>query len=116
MVKHCISKEVLDCFYLTEENRDEFINMINNDLPKNEYAVLFEDDDYHMILQYIFFNYNNTRHAAKTKSYYYNYWYVKKYDYYGEFEDWEEYSNKDFEKRFKFITDKEYEEWENLWK
>lgn len=113
-----MSKSVLNCFYLTKENKNEFINILREsyenvniiiDGENDKYIHLkFElksDSDLDSNIDYSFY-----------EMFYYNYWYVEEYNYFGDEIEWQLYSDEDFNKRFKFVTDKEYESWKDLWK
>lgn len=112
MVKHCRSMSVLNCFYLTRKNKDEFINVLKETYKNDNITVADENDKYISL----YFELESNPKYSFREMYFYNYWYVEEYNYYGDEIEWNLYSNEDFNKRFKFVTDKEYEDWKELWK
>ena len=111
MVKHCSPISVLKCFYLTKENKDEFINILRKTY-KNDNIYLIERHNYIIL----YFSLESNPECSFREIYFYNYWYVEEYNYYGDEIEWNLYSEEDFNKRFKFVNDKEYDNWKDLWK
>lgn len=112
MMKHCRSMSVLNCFYLTKENRDEFINILK-ETYQHDNIELIEKSDERITL---YFSLTLNPEYSFKETYFYNYWYVEEYNYYGDEIEWNLYSEEDFNKRFKFVNDKEYDNWRDLWK
>ena len=116
MVKHCSPISVLKCFYLTKENKDEFINMLRKTYEDVDITIKEESNKYIFLKFELNQDPNSDIDYSFYNMYYYNYWYVEEYNYFGDEIEWNLYSDKDFNKRFKFVNDKEYEVWRNLWK
>lgn len=67
-MQKCISKEHLDCVYLTKESRDEVLKILEPLLGKDDYVSIVEEDDKVVVFHF------KWRHKAH---YYYNHWYVR---------------------------------------
>lgn len=104
MLKHCRSKEELNCCYLTKENINEFIDILKQFLNYCKYKDirLLKINDDHILTEYVY-NYDG-KEFTKFERYYYNYWYVEEFDYYGELIGWMQYKDEDFNKWYEFIN------------
>ena len=116
MVKHCSPISVLKCFYLTKENKDEFINILRKTYENVDITIEEKSNKYIFLKFELKQNPNSDIDYSFYNMYYYNYWYVEEYNYFGDEIEWNLYSDEDFNRRFKFVNDKEYEVWRNLWK
>lgn len=90
-MKTCISKERLNCIYLTKETRDEVLKELEPRLGKDDLVSIVEDNDREVVVYH--FGWHKTHYR-------YNNWYVKNYD--GE---WERYTDEEFKEQFELIEE-----------
>lgn len=88
-MQKCISKEQLDCIYLTKESRDEVLKILEPDIGENEYVSIIEDNDREIVVYHF---------GLYKIHYFYNHWYVRK-GYY----EFTRYTDKEFKDMFELV-------------
>lgn len=86
----CISKEQINCFYLTKETRDEVLKKLEPHIF-NDNVKIIEDNDRRVVV---------CREGWYKTYYFYNHWYVRNYDC-----EWERYTNKEFRENFQLVEE-----------
>ena len=90
-MQKCISKDALDCILLTKDNKDEFLEIVEPMIGKNEMIMVTIDDEKQIAVKHLGWN---------TSHYYYNYWYVREDGW-----DFTRYTKDEFEEYFELKTE-----------
>lgn len=95
MMKTCISKEELRCFYLTKDNYKEFLDEVYPDY-KNDYISIEITDNAVKVHEY------DLVHMSQEFQYG---WYVEEESIYQGYPTWEHYSDEYFKENFKLVDE-----------
>lgn len=88
----CVRKEQYECIYLTKQNRDEVVKILNPRF-ENEQMLIEEDNNRYFAYKYL-----------GMKMYYsYNHWYVKNVD---EYYTWSCYTDEEFKEEFELVEER----------
>lgn len=88
----CVRKEQYECIYLTRQNRDKVIKILNPYF-ENKQMLIEEDND----------RYFAYKHLGMKMYYSYNHWYVKNID---EYYTWSCYTDEEFKEEFKLVEER----------
>lgn len=88
----CKYKKTMQCFYLTKDNVEEFINIVLNNLKLKSYECVIKCTKDYLYLEY------HTGWTEESKYYYYGFWFVNEGD--GYYSTWKGYSDKSFKSKF----------------
>lgn len=105
-IKHCKPKNIYDCVYLTKENYKNVVRMIikdNEDIEVSneafESAKILEDKDTKEC--YLIIKYSEYR---SSKWFFFDSWYVRPYDEYGEKGYWMNWTDEEFAQLYELVN------------
>ena len=90
-LRTCKYNKTMQCYYLTRDNAEEFINIILNNFKLKSYECVIECNKDYLYIEY------HTGWTEESKTYYYDLWYVNEGDTYSA---WKRYTELEFKSKF----------------